>query len=414
MSYTIDRTTRHNFIYNVLDGGFFGLAIGFASFTTIIPLFVNTLTDSAILIGLVPSIHNMGWQLPQLATARWVTRSERIKPIVLLLTTQERCPFLGFPIIAWLVPVIGPKIALAGTFFMLVWQSLGAGLAANGWQTMIGKIIPGELRGTFFGAQSAAMNLLASGGAIIAGYLLDAFRYPNNYGVCFATAVVFLAISFFFLSKTREQPTPVNESLEDNTEFWNTVIKILKEDRDFLWFLITRSISPFAMMAYAFYIVYAVRRFQMDEATAGLMTGVLLATQVAANPILGRIADRSSPRNVLVFGVLCSLVSSILASVVQTLALFYPVFILAGIANVAYWTIGITMTLQFGKEQDRPKYIGLTNTLVAPFTIIAPLIGGWLADIYSYQIAFIIAAIIAGFNILFLLLKVQDPQIKTG
>jgi hypothetical protein len=28
------------------------------------PLFVSTFTDSAILIGLVPAIHNMGWQLP--------------------------------------------------------------------------------------------------------------------------------------------------------------------------------------------------------------------------------------------------------------------------------------------------------------------------------------------------------------
>jgi len=63
---------RFNFLIGLLDGGAFGLGLGFASFTAIIPLFVHHLTDSALLIGLVPAIHNMGWQLPQLLTAGWL------------------------------------------------------------------------------------------------------------------------------------------------------------------------------------------------------------------------------------------------------------------------------------------------------------------------------------------------------
>lgn len=51
---------RYNFIINVLDGGFFGSALGFASFVTVLPLFVSTLTDSAILIGLASAIHSVG------------------------------------------------------------------------------------------------------------------------------------------------------------------------------------------------------------------------------------------------------------------------------------------------------------------------------------------------------------------
>ena len=36
--------------------------------------------------------------------------------------------------------------------------------------------------------------------------------------------------------------------------------------------------------------------------------------------------------------------------------------------------------LEFGEEEDRPAYIGLANTLIAPFTFLAPVLGGWLAD----------------------------------
>src|SRR4030065_2648080 len=90
-----DKHFPFNFLFNVIEGGAFGFALGFASFTTIIPLFVSSLTDSAILIGLIPAIHVLGWQLPQLFTARSVSQRKHYKSMVLFLTVQERLPYLA-------------------------------------------------------------------------------------------------------------------------------------------------------------------------------------------------------------------------------------------------------------------------------------------------------------------------------
>ena len=49
----IEKSLKFHFAANLLDGGFFGFALGFASFVTILPLFVSTMTSSALLIGLV-------------------------------------------------------------------------------------------------------------------------------------------------------------------------------------------------------------------------------------------------------------------------------------------------------------------------------------------------------------------------
>lgn len=111
-----------NFIVNVIDGGFFGLGLGFASFSTVLPLFVSNLTDSAILIGLIPAIHVVGWQLPQLFTAHRVAQQKRYKPMVMFFTIQERLPFWGLAALSWFIPSIGPKIALFLTFSLLIWQ----------------------------------------------------------------------------------------------------------------------------------------------------------------------------------------------------------------------------------------------------------------------------------------------------
>src|SRR5690554_2567440 len=122
MSTEIRNAVRHNFIVNVLDGSFFGLALGFVSFVTILPLFVSTMTDSAILIGLIPAIRTMGWQLPQLLTASRVARLRRYKPMVLLMTIHERLPFVGLAVLAWFLPGLGRELGLLLTFALLIWQ----------------------------------------------------------------------------------------------------------------------------------------------------------------------------------------------------------------------------------------------------------------------------------------------------
>src|SRR5512141_508294 len=145
----IRKQLRYNIAVNLLDGGFFGAAIGFASFGTILPLFVASMTNSATLIGLVPAIHSAGWLLPQLFTANHTSRLRRYKRTVILMTIHERVPFLGFAIVALLLPRIGLQTGLILTFLLLTWQGLGGGFTANSWVSMISKIIPTEYRGTF-------------------------------------------------------------------------------------------------------------------------------------------------------------------------------------------------------------------------------------------------------------------------
>jgi len=404
------KNLRHNFLVNLADGGFFGAAIGFASFVTIIPLFVSQFTNSALLIGLIPAIHSVGWQLPQLFTANRVSRLTKFKPTVLQLTIQERLPFLFMAIVAWMAPTIGIKWSLALIFILLVWQGLGAGLTANPWQSMIAKIIPGNLIGTFFGAQSAAANLLASLTAIAAGIILDRNDSPIDFTLCFLLAGGGMAISWFFLAWTREDERQFNLPVITWMEFRDKIAGILKQNRNFRWFLITRMLSQFAAMGFAFYTVYAVRQLGVPGTTIGIMTGLLMATQILANPIMGWFGDRRGYRLILEIGILFAVASATLAWWAPNANWFYLVFILAGLANAALWTIPMAMTMEFCEESDRPAYIGMANTLIAPSTFLAPLFGGWLADAAGYPVAFITSALFGLITVIVLHLAVTDPR----
>ena len=401
---------KHNLVVNLLDGGFFGFALGFASFVTVIPLFVSTMTNSAVLIGLIPAIHAMGWQLPQLLTADQVSRQKRYKPMVLLMTTQERIPFLGLAIVAWFVPVIGIQAALAITFMLLIWQGLGGGFTATAWQGMIGKIIPSERRGTFFGAQSAAANLMSSLGAVLAGLILENLGSPTDFTLVFLLAGASMSISWVFLSMTREPASRPVSTAATPRDFWKNLGVILKRDHNFRWFVVARMLSQLALMASAFYTVYAVRRHGMSEVTVGVMTGVMLGAQIAVNPILGWIGDRGSHRLAMEIGIAAATASALLAWWAPVASWFYVVFALAGVAYASIWTVGLAMTLEFGNEAERPAYIGLGNTLIAPATILAPFLGGWLADRSGYPAAFLASAAGGLATLVILRLFVRDPR----
>ncbi len=392
MELTSKNNLRYNFIVNILDGSFFGFAIGFTSFVTILPLFVSTLTNSAVLIGLVPAIHNMGWQLPQLLVANKVAQRTRYKPMVLFMTIHERIPFICLAATAWFMGFLGQRLALYITFFLLIWQGLGAGLTANPWQAMVAKIIPPRYQGTFIGSQASASNFLASISAFLAGVILERFKYPGNYSLCFMINVIAMAISFIFLSQTREEEKPPVVDIHTGKDFWNNLWKIIKHENQFRWFLIVRMLSQLAVMAFAFYTVYVVKRLGMSEIGVGLMTSVYMGSQIIANPIMGYMGDRYNHRFVMQMGMISAVASALIAVLAPSPAWFYLVFLLAGIANVAVWNTALAMTIEFGEDHEKPYYIGLANTIVAPMTMLAPIFGGWVADNFGYSSTFITAA----------------------
>ena len=405
----VQKHLRFNFIVGLLDGGFFGLGMGFASFAAIIPLFVNHLNDAALLTGLVPAIHNRGWQLPQLLTAGWLSRLRRYKPLMLWMTINERVPFLGLAVVALLVTQLSKPTILVLTFLMLIWQGFGGGFAANPWTNMISKVIPQELLGTFFGAQAAAFNGLAGVSAIAAGLILDKVAGPLNFSLCFVLTFICMAISYVIVSFTRE-PESAPRKEEHRFAFWNTSLDILKRDANFRAFLGVRVLSQFAGMGFAFYVIYAVRAYSMTDAAAGIMVAILLIGQIVLSPLMGRLGDRWGHRGVMSIGALGAALSAVLAWKATSTSWFYLIFLLESVAIVAIWTIPLALSVSFAKNEDeRPLYIGMANTLPAPATILAPVIGGWLADTAGFSATFILSAAFALLMAAALWFVVKDP-----
>jgi MFS family permease len=414
----IQKNVRYNTLVGISEALFFGLAMGFVATSTIIPLFLDTLTDNTAIIGLISSIHVVGWQLPQILTANRVAKLARYKPMVLKMTIHERWPYFALVVVALLIPKLSATIILSLAFIFLTIQALGGGFTGTAWQSMLGKVIPQNRRGSFFGMQSAGANLFAAASGPMAGVILVKVAYPYNFALCFFFGGFWMIVSWAVLALTREPERETffsDENGEDEAEKkpalgWSHFGTIWRGSSNFRFFVLARFFAQFARVGIAFYTIYGVRHLGMNEANAGILFSVLTLSSTVANPILGWFGDRWGHRRAFAAGVVAMGMSTVSALLATSVAWLYLAFIFAGVGGAAIWTIAMTMTIEFGTEEDRPYYIGMTNTLIAPATLFAPFIGGLLADAMGFDATFTLGVVACILTVFILLFVVDDPQ----
>lgn len=405
----VARNYRWNFTVNVLDGASFWFGISFMSSSTIIPLFISKLTTSPLPVGLVAVIAQGAWFLPQLFTANFVEQLARKKPVVINLGLfSERVP-IWLLVGAALVAGRSPAMALALFLAAYAWHGLGAGIVATAWQDLIARCFPvnrrGRLLGTtmFIGAGTGAI------GSILSAWLLKTFPFPTNFVYTFAIASVGITLSWFFLALTREPAQAVNAPSQSNRQFWAGLPGILRRDHNFRRFLLARILMALGGMGVGFVTVAAVARWGVPDSTVGIYTAALLLGQTVGNLALGWLADRFGHKLSLELGALATLLAFVLAWLAPSAGWYYAVFALLGLALSATIVSGILVVMEFCEPQRRPTYIGMTNTAVGLVSVVAPLLGVWLAGInYSWLFAFS-----AGLNLLALVAMrwwVQEPR----
>ncbi len=99
-----------------------------------------------------------------------------------------------------------------------------------------------------------------------------------------------------------------------------------------------------------------------------------------------------------------------LSLLVTTALGFGIVFALLGAATGLFFSTALNMVVEFAPAPDRVTYLGLHGTLIAPAILVAPIVGGWLAEAGGYQLAFATAAVCRFAALVVLTLGVPDPR----
>ena len=389
---TVERNLPWNFSVNLIDITFITLAFSIISRETITPLLISNLTDSKIAIGLAPAIYSIAYYLPQLFAANHAERLKRKLPFVMLVGgLLERVPYLFAGLAILLFAESAPIIALLCLYLVIGLGALGNGVATPAWFSMIGKVLPVNRRGIFFGVSEGLGTLMGIIGALFVGRVLDEMGYPLNFATLFLVAAVFMGISWIGLALNREPESPIVKEHIPFSRYFRRLPAILRDNHNFRRFLLGYSISRLSTMGVGFFIVFGNENFELTGADVGLLTAILIGSQAAMQLLLGWLADkRGHKANLTVSGFALALAAIVALGAADLLGLI-PAFVLLGVGLASDHVSRLNIILEFAVPEDQPTFIGLTNTLLAPVVFLAPILGGWLAD-FGFETLFMLMA----------------------
>jgi MFS family permease len=407
----VEKNYRWNFTVNVVDVSFYTLAINLVSQATILPLLISQLSDSKLAIGLLPAISSMGFLLPQLLTASYTERLKRKLPLIAAGSgIGERGPYLVIGILLLLFGKTAPAFTLTAMLVLIGIASTTAGVLTPAWYDLIAKVIPIDRRGLWSGTGFGFGAFMAIAGAALAGWILERWDFPTSFAICFFVAFFFYMVSYLGLVLNREPDSEVTKPAVPFSAYLRQLPAVVRRDPNYQAYLLSRSVANMSYMAAGFFIVFGAEKFGLNGAQVGLLTGTLVAAQTLMNLLLGVLADKHGHKIVLTLGALAMGLSTAAAFLAQTQAMLYPVFFFLGASMAAETVSGLNIILEFGAAEDRPTYIGLTNTLLAPTRTIAPLIGGWLATWLGYPPLFAVALVFAAAGAMMLHRWLREPR----
>ena len=260
---------------------------------------------------------------------------------------------------------------------MLILFSLSRGLCSIASKDVQGKTIPKSRRGRLNGYSTAVSGLL-----VVAAGIFMLLKSSEGTTVRFYTYLIFFAgllwvMGAFVYSKVKEYPGETSGGGKAFTEAIER-LSLLKDDRPFRNFVITRALLLCSALTAPYYVILAQQFIGKDLFILGLF---IVANGVASSisaPIWGRWADISS-RKVMVRAAMITAVTGIMMFMVVTWFpglnhsyWIYPMaFFVLGIAHSGVRLGRKTYVIDMAGGNRRTDYVAVSNTIIGFILLIA-------------------------------------------
>ncbi len=393
------RHARRNYTLGVINGALFGLADNLASPYLVLSPFVDALGGSHVLVGLLPAIYNGGWFFPQLFISHRLQQMPLKKPAYDLGALARIICWFLLTVSTFLVPREFPQLLLAIFFLFYVLFSFAAGFTGASFMDIVAKVIPPNRRGTFFGRRDLGSALTAIIAGVAIQRLLDpasGILFPYNFGLLFVISgigVVLALGSFHFVVEPAEFTQGPSVTFREQLAAARC---ILVRNHQFRRYLLTRGIIAVADIATPFYAIYAMDSLKAPLDIVGTYIAFSTLSSLVTNPLLSRISDHRGHRVVLLLAAMGMVAMPLIALVFgwlppgPNLGLpFGLIFVFSGITRTAGNIAFPSLLLEIAPAQERPLYIGFTNTMLGVASFL-PTVGGVLLDTAGYRAMFLI------------------------
>lgn len=164
---------------------------------------------------------------------------------------------------------------------------------------------------------------------------------------------------------------------------------------------------------FPFFSLYITDSFNVGMTQAGIVLGIFSAFGLVGSMIGGGLTDRFGRRNLILFGLVFSALSTLSLGFVDSLALLYPLATVIGLLFEISGPAHQAMVADLLPEEKRQEGFGILRVVGNMAWIVGPTIGGFVAN-RSYFLLFVLDAAISCLVavIFYIFIKETKPQLE--
>jgi MFS family permease len=166
-------------------------------------------------------------------------------------------------------------------------------------------------------------------------------------------------------------------------------------------------------LLFPFFSLYITQKFNVGMTQAGVVLGIFSAFGLIGSMIGGALTDKFGRKNLILFGLVFSALSTLTLGFVNELAVLYPLAMVIGLLSDLAGPAHQAMIADLLPESKRQEGFGILRVVANMSWIIGPTIGGFIAN-RSFLLLFILDAIISSIVAVIFFLYVPETKPETS
>jgi MFS family permease len=411
----VQRHLRWNFVTN-MTYGLFGTTGWRMIFTpTFVPSYAFAITHSELLVGVLQFLNGLVRLLSPFGATAMVEHRRRVKPLAILFGGAMRSQLLFVALAAIFLFADYPLLNVVVFFVaMPICHGLG-GMQGVAYGMVMSKVIPPTGRGIwnrniFVGFRNALGGVTA---IIVILIVRDAFAdvpFPWDFAYLLLFAFTLTCIGLGFFAFTREPDSPEVAERESVARKILQIPETLRENPNFARFVVARSLAAIAFLAVPFYILHARALFGDIPGVEVNMTLYWMASASVMDPLWGFVAYRTGFRRVFLIAMALWILGSAIFAFAQTQIPIALAFATIAAAVGGFNISSNNMVFEFGDSSVRPRLIATSSTIGDVCRTVSGLGGGYLAELYSLPLLFVLATLFLAAAAWVMLRHVTEPR----
>jgi len=388
---------KRNAITSIVDGVLNAMAMGLIPLQTLVVYFISGYVRSNLVIGLLTTVQMLLMAIPQFFAARRMEQLDSYKGLMGKYVFIYRTSHL---LIGLLILFLAPENPLLFVilFYIIYWlNGLFMGIGNSAYYNFINKVIPFNIRGKFFGWRGAFNSVGGVLGSLLAGVILaGSGSGTQQYGYLFLLSFALDMLSFIFLVAPYEPKNYQNSAVGTQVIDYGAKLKeILKRDKNIVRFIVAQSLIIFPVVSlFPFQTVYAKTNFNIGDDVISVMTTMMFVCKSIGFILWGMLVQRRGFKWGMLGGYLLFIINLVSAIFINNPNVVLVLTAVFGLTNSAYMIGNINIIFGMCSYEDRPAYLCITNMFIIPISAIAPLINGYIYDVFGFKVMCVINLIL--------------------